>query len=165
MSHEIRLRQSGEIRGDSGATRLRLDAYTAQRLGARDPLAKDAPAGDTLIHWLFPLHTGEAFGTPGRAFITVFGLTPLIFAITGVLIWWKRRSGHRRHLAEERERVQRAGGAGRRQFMETLRSGVTMPARSRSASRAAASRLSQSSGGLPFASIFANTRYASVLLS
>ncbi|CAG2156845.1 hypothetical protein LMG19282_05319 [Cupriavidus campinensis] len=107
--YEIRLRQSGEIRGDSGATRLWLDAYTGQRLGARDPLAKDAPSGDTLINWLFPLHTGEAFGTPGRAFITAFGLTPLIFAITGVLIWWKRRSGHRRHLARERERLRRAG--------------------------------------------------------
>ncbi len=98
-----------KIRSDSGATRLWLDAYTGQRLGARDPLAKDAPSGDTLITWLYPLHSGEAFGTPGRAFITAFGLTPLIFAITGVLIWWKRRSGHRRHLARERERLLRAG--------------------------------------------------------
>jgi uncharacterized iron-regulated membrane protein len=105
----MRVRQPGEVRNDSGSTRLWLDAYTGQRLGARDPLAAETPSGDTLITWLYPLHSGEAFGTPGRAFITAFGLIPLIFAITGVLIWWKRRSGHRRHLARERERMLRAG--------------------------------------------------------
>ncbi|WP_454764737.1 PepSY-associated TM helix domain-containing protein [Cupriavidus campinensis] len=102
--YDVRLRQPGEVRADSGATRLWIDAYTGQRLGVRDPLAADVPSGDTFINWLFPLHTGEAFGTPGRAFITVFGLVPLVFALTGVLIWWKRRSGHRRHVARERGR-------------------------------------------------------------
>jgi len=102
--YEVRLRQPGEVRADSGATRLWIDAYTGQRLGVRDPLAADVPSGDTFINWLFPLHTGEAFGTPGRVFITVFGLVPLVFALTGVLIWWKRRSGHRRHVARERGR-------------------------------------------------------------
>lgn len=107
-SYEMRVRQPGEVRNDSGSTRLWLDAYTGKRLGVRDPLAVETPSGDTLITWLYPLHSGEAFGIPGRAFITVFGLIPLIFAITGVLIWWKRRSGHRRHLARERERMLRA---------------------------------------------------------
>jgi uncharacterized iron-regulated membrane protein len=93
---EVRLRQPGEVRQDTGATRLWLDAWTGQRLGVRDP--QDAPAGDTLLNWLFPLHTGEAFGLAGRVFITLFGLAPLGFAVTGLLIWWKRRRGHQRHL-------------------------------------------------------------------
>ena len=105
-AYEIRLRQEGEVRADSGATRLWLDAYTGHPLGARDP--RDAPSGDTFVNWLFPLHTGEAFGVYGRAFITVFGLIPLAFAVTGVLIWWKRRSGHRRHLEREKARLKRA---------------------------------------------------------
>lgn len=92
---EVRLRQPGEVRADTGATRLWLDAYTGQRLGARDPMR--APAGDTFLNWMFPLHTGEAFGVPGRVFITLFGLTPLAFAVTGVLVWLKRRRGKRRH--------------------------------------------------------------------
>jgi uncharacterized iron-regulated membrane protein len=41
----------------------------------------------------------------------VFGLVPLVFALTGVLIWWKRRSGHRRHLAREKERSARSARA------------------------------------------------------
>lgn len=100
--YEIRLRQPGEIREDAGATRLWLDAHTGQRLGARDPM--QATSGDAFINWLFPLHTGEAFGIPGRVFITLYGFAPLMFALTGILIWWKRRSGHRRHMARERER-------------------------------------------------------------
>ncbi|MBF6986632.1 PepSY domain-containing protein [Cupriavidus sp. IK-TO18] len=99
---EVRLRQPDEVRKDSGATRLWLDAWTGTRLGAKDP--HDAPAGDTLLNWLFPLHTGEAFGLPGRIFITLFGLAPLAFALTGVLIWWKRRRGHRRHVVKTAQR-------------------------------------------------------------
>ncbi|TPQ34393.1 PepSY-associated TM helix domain-containing protein [Cupriavidus pinatubonensis] len=102
-AYEVRLRQPDEVRKDSGATRLWLDAYTGKRLGARDPA--DAPAGDTFLNWLFPLHTGEAFGVPGRLFITVFGLAPLMFGITGVLIWWKRRRGHQRHMTKVRQRA------------------------------------------------------------
>lgn len=102
-AYEVRLRQPGEVRKDSGATRLWLDAWTGQRLGVRDP--NDAPAGDTFLNWLFPLHTGEAFGLPGRVFITMFGLTPLMFAVTGVLIWWKRQRGHRRHIAKASQRA------------------------------------------------------------
>lgn len=100
---EIRLRQPGEIREESGATRLWLDAYSGKRLAVRDP--NRAESGDKFINWLFPLHTGEAFGLPGRAFITLYGFAPLTFAITGILIWWKRRSGHRRHLEKERARM------------------------------------------------------------
>lgn len=105
-AYEVRLRQEGELQEDSGATRLWLDAYTGRPLGARDP--RDARSGDALILWLFRLHTGEAFGTYGRAFITAFGLMPLAFAVTGVLIWWKRRSGHKRHLEREKARLKRA---------------------------------------------------------
>lgn len=100
---EIRLRQPGEVRKESGATRLWLDAYTGARLGARDPVT--APSGDTLLNWLYPLHTGEAFGLPGRIFISIFGLAPLMFAITGLLIWWKRRRGHRRHVEKTLQRT------------------------------------------------------------
>ena len=99
---EVRLRQPGELRQDSGATRLWLDAYTGRRLGVRDP--HNAAAGDTFINWMYPLHTGKAFGVPGRLFITLFGLTPLLFAVTGVLVWFKRRRGHRRHAQKEQAR-------------------------------------------------------------
>ncbi|WP_454722625.1 MULTISPECIES: PepSY-associated TM helix domain-containing protein [Cupriavidus] len=107
---EVRLRQPGEVRRDTGATRLWLDAHTGQRVAVRDPLK--APAGDTFLNWMYPLHTGEAFGLPGRIFISAFGLAPLVFGVTGFLIWWKRRRGHRRHVARTLERAHVGGVKG-----------------------------------------------------
>ncbi|AOZ07373.1 PepSY-associated TM helix domain-containing protein [Cupriavidus malaysiensis] len=102
-AYEVRLRQPGEVRQGGGSTRVWIDARRGTVLRLRDPLR--APAGDTLLNWLYPLHTGEAFGLPGRILITVFGLAPLAFAVTGLLIWLKRRRGQRRHLARERQRA------------------------------------------------------------
>lgn len=87
--YEVRMRQEGEVREGDGATRLTIDAYSGAVLRVRDP--QRAPGGDTFVNWLFPLHTGEAFGTPGRIFASLFGIVPLLFMITGVTIWLNRR--------------------------------------------------------------------------
>lgn len=87
--YEIRLRQPGEVRQGDGNTRVTVDAATGRVLRIRDPL--HALAGDAFIDWQFPLHTGEAFGTPGRIVISLVGLAPLAFLATGLAIWWRRR--------------------------------------------------------------------------
>jgi uncharacterized iron-regulated membrane protein len=87
--YEIRVHQSGEIAHGDGATRITLDARSGLPLRIRDPLT--APYGERFLGWQFPLHSGQAFGVAGRAFITVFGLMPLLFLLTGSLVWWKRR--------------------------------------------------------------------------
>ncbi|MCH8619584.1 PepSY-associated TM helix domain-containing protein [Undibacterium sp. TS12] len=86
--YEVRLRQPGEIRQGDGATRVSIDSGDGRVLRVQDPLR--AQAGDTLLNWLFPLHSGEAFGLAGRIFITCFGLMPLLFFVTGLSIWIKR---------------------------------------------------------------------------
>lgn len=93
--YEVRLRQEGEVRKGDGATRVSIDAYSGALLRVRDPL--HANSGDTFLNWLFPLHTGEAFGSAGRVIISVFGIAPMLFMITGVAIWLKRRPGKARH--------------------------------------------------------------------
>jgi uncharacterized iron-regulated membrane protein len=87
--YEIRLRQPGEVRKGDGATRISIDAYTGGVLRVLDPLR--GPPGDIFLGWLFPLHTGEALGTVGRLFICCFGLMPLLFLATGVLMWLRQR--------------------------------------------------------------------------
>ena len=86
---EVRVRQAGEVRQGDGATRIFIDARDGEVLRVRDPLL--AARGDTLLNWFYPLHTGEAFGSAGRVFISVFGSAPLLFFITGVALWWRRR--------------------------------------------------------------------------
>jgi uncharacterized iron-regulated membrane protein len=86
---EIRVRQPGELRLGPGATRISIDSGDAAVLRVIDPVR--AQGGDKLVSWLFPLHTGEAFGVAGRIFVSVFGLVPLAFFITGLVIWLKLR--------------------------------------------------------------------------
>ncbi|MCU6433562.1 PepSY domain-containing protein [Undibacterium sp. Jales W-56] len=86
--YEVRLRQFGEIRDGDGATRISIDSGDGRVLRVQDPLR--AQAGDTLLNWLFPLHSGAAFGLAGRIFITCFGILPLLFFVTGLAIWIKR---------------------------------------------------------------------------
>lgn len=89
LPYEIRLRQPGEVRQGDGNTRVTVDAATGRVLRVRDPL--HAPAGDAFIDWQFPLHTGEAFGTFGRIVVSVVGLAPLAFLVTGLAVWRQRR--------------------------------------------------------------------------
>lgn len=89
--YEVRLLQSGEIRKDTGDTSVRL-AADGQVVEKRDPL--NAPSGDTFISWLFPLHSGEALGLPGRLAWSVFGLIPLLLFATGAWLWLQRRRAH-----------------------------------------------------------------------
>lgn len=91
--YEIRVRQPDEIAHGDGATRLTLDGCSGLPLRIRDPLT--APYGERFLGWQFPLHSGQAFGVAGRAFITAFGLMPLLFMLTGTLVWWKRRRGRK----------------------------------------------------------------------
>lgn len=86
---EIRVRQHGELRQGPGATRISVDSGDASVLRVIDP--EQARGGDKLLSWLFPLHTGEAFGLGGRIFISLFGLAPLAFFVTGLVIWIKLR--------------------------------------------------------------------------
>lgn len=85
--YEIRGRQEGELREGGGNTRITIDSGDGKVLRVSDP--QRAQGGDKLVSWLFPLHTGEAFGLAGRVFISVFGLVPLMFFITGLVIWIK----------------------------------------------------------------------------
>lgn len=95
-TYDIRLLQRGELRMDTGDTRVRMSG-TKQVVDLRDPL--HAPAGDTVLSWLFPLHSGEAFGVLGRLAWTLFGLAPPLLFATGLWLWWKRRKQKARHVA------------------------------------------------------------------
>ncbi|AXI04133.1 PepSY-associated TM helix domain-containing protein [Aquirhabdus parva] len=91
--YEIRARQPTEIQENDGATRIKIDAYSGQILQVRDPLR--GTSGDVFLSWMFPLHSGEAFGLLGRVFISLFGLMPLFFAVTGWLMWHRKRKPSR----------------------------------------------------------------------
>ncbi|MFZ6718888.1 PepSY-associated TM helix domain-containing protein [Undibacterium sp. Ji49W] len=87
-AYEIRLRQATEMHRGDGASRISVDAENGRILRVIDPLR--GQSGDRFLTWLFPLHSGIAFGTMGRIFISCFGLMPLILMVTGWRMWRKR---------------------------------------------------------------------------
>jgi uncharacterized iron-regulated membrane protein len=90
--YEIRVRQPDEVRKGDGNTRITIDAYAGTVLRVRDPIR--ATGGDNFLNWQFPLHSGEAFGTGGRIFVACIGIAPLLFLITGVALWLRRKTAH-----------------------------------------------------------------------
>ena len=65
-------------------------------------------AGETLMHWLFPLHSGTAFGTAGMVAMSATGAMPMLFVLTGLWVWLRKRRGQR--IGRER-RAARAAAA------------------------------------------------------
>lgn len=56
---------------------------------------EEASAGEAFLAWQLPLHGGSAFGLPGRIAVCALGFVPLLLAVTGTTIWWRKRRGRR----------------------------------------------------------------------
>lgn len=75
-------RTYGYFDGDTGALRF-LDLPTGQY------------SGNTVTSWLFALHMADVFGLPYRIFVCVLGLLITMLSVTGVYIWWRKRSARK----------------------------------------------------------------------
>jgi len=71
-----------------------VDQYSGQITYAQDRNA--FTTGEKFLEWLFPLHTGEAFGSIGRSIVLFVGLTPLTLYVTGFLRWLQKRRARKR---------------------------------------------------------------------
>lgn len=88
--YEIRLHQPGELRDGSGATRIRIDAIHGRIVKMHDPLT--TTEWERMSGYFFPVHSGEIFGVVGKIVISLIGMMPLLFAISGITIWLRRIS-------------------------------------------------------------------------
>ena len=74
---------------------VRIDPHTGAVLAIYDPLTRQT-AGDHFIEWQWPLHSGQAFGLPGRLLVLASGLgLPWLF-VTGLLRWRHKRRAKRK---------------------------------------------------------------------
>jgi uncharacterized iron-regulated membrane protein len=62
-------------------------------------LPGEGTAADVVMEWQFPLHSGHALGTVGRAIVSVAGVLIAMLSVTGVVIWWRKRFGRRQRSA------------------------------------------------------------------
>ncbi|MES2677228.1 MAG: PepSY-associated TM helix domain-containing protein [Pseudomonadota bacterium] len=56
--------------------------------------------GATIMAWQAPLHFGEVFGLPWRIALLLCGFLPLLFTITGISMWWKKRKSQKLRIAK-----------------------------------------------------------------
>jgi len=110
-TQEQRARDSGAIwrvqlrKADSlEITAVTVDDRTSAVARQRDPLA-----GDRAAQWIRWIHEGGRGGPVWSFVVFLTGVCPLVFAITGVTMWWRGRRS-RRSVA--------AGGAGELQAAE-----------------------------------------------
>ena len=52
-------------------------------------------AGEGFMHWLFPLHSGTAFGMAGQIAMCATGIVPMLLVFTGLWVWLRKRRGER----------------------------------------------------------------------
>jgi uncharacterized iron-regulated membrane protein len=82
--------QTEQGAGGVGPHQLYFDGLTGAVLGERQPWK--GSAADIFVQAQFPLHSGRILGTPGRIVISLMGLIVATLSVTGVLVWWRKRS-------------------------------------------------------------------------
>jgi uncharacterized iron-regulated membrane protein len=66
-----------------------VDPWTRRIVERFDP--RDLSPAEAAIAWQHGLHEGRGLGPIWRALVFLSGFLPLIFAVTGVRIWWLKR--------------------------------------------------------------------------
>lgn len=78
-----------EDRTPGGRSRMIVDQYTGKVLFAEGSRA--APAGARMVIANRALHTGDIFGIPSKTVLSLASLMLAAQAISGIIMWWKRR--------------------------------------------------------------------------
>lgn len=86
--YRIRLRATGEIPRQFGATTVWVSSVDGRILGDHD--ARSSSPARRLIEWLYPIHTGQIGAVPGRLLNFTIGCWLVTMIVLGVLSWQRR---------------------------------------------------------------------------
>ncbi len=87
--YRINLRQGSEINHRHPYTTVWVDRWSGHIKEVRNP--SGFTRGEVLMSWIWPAHTGEAFGATGRLLWFLAGLAPFFLYVSGLLCWLYRR--------------------------------------------------------------------------
>jgi len=88
-AYRVSLRQPWEVSHRHPYTTVWVDQYSGQIREVRNPA--HFGAGESALTWLWPLHTGEAFGPSYKLLWFIAGLTPALLFMAGLFGWLVRR--------------------------------------------------------------------------
>ncbi len=87
--YTVSFRTARDLAPDRSGARIYVDSRTGE-IRHRE-MVGEGTAGDILMEWQFPLHSGHAFGLAGRIIIFVAGLVITALSVTGIIIWLRKR--------------------------------------------------------------------------
>ena len=93
-AYQVLLRQPGEANRIYGRTEILVSAATGDAVLVSDPF--DEPPGRAFMAALFPVHTGQVLGLPGRVAVLATGCGLLALMVFGVMLFAARLQGRRR---------------------------------------------------------------------
>ncbi|MGZ8929182.1 MAG: PepSY domain-containing protein, partial [Methylobacter sp.] len=87
--YRINLRQGSEVNRRHPYTTVWVDRWSGQVKEVRDP--SGFTQGQTFATWIWPVHTGEAFGATARFIWFLSGIGLFVLYVSGLLGWLHRR--------------------------------------------------------------------------
>jgi uncharacterized iron-regulated membrane protein len=89
--YQLRFRLQDDINVDNGTARV-LVSTSDGRVVSKYSYRHTGSAGETLMAWMFPLHSGHAFGAIGRLMVALFGVLVPALGWTGFYFWYRRQA-------------------------------------------------------------------------
>ncbi|MFA6051453.1 MAG: PepSY-associated TM helix domain-containing protein [Methylobacter sp.] len=86
--YRVNLRQDSEINQRHPFTTVWVDRWSGQIKEVRDP--SEFTQGENFMTWIWPMHTGEAFGATGRLLWFLAGIGLFVLYVSGLLRWLYR---------------------------------------------------------------------------
>lgn len=99
--YHYRFRSNRDVDSEWGRTRLYIDGDTGEFRSLYLPTGK--AAGDTLTTWIKTPHMAGVWGLPFRIFVCFVGVIVALLSVTGVIIWWRKRTARKRSSRRRQE--------------------------------------------------------------
>lgn len=88
--YQLRVRLAGDINSGDGTSRVFVDMQDGAVVMQRS-YREGGTRGDRFLAWMFPLHSGQAFGWAGRLLVCLAGLVVPVLAISGLYLYLRKR--------------------------------------------------------------------------
>jgi uncharacterized iron-regulated membrane protein len=88
-SYSYRFTSSLDLAGSDGGSEVVFDARTGLLQSVSFPSKQNA--ADTFTNWIKALHRAEVFGSAYRVVVAVLGVVIVILAITGLMLWSRKK--------------------------------------------------------------------------
>lgn len=89
-AYQLRVRLADDINTRNGTGRYFVDTRNGNVISGRS-YQQGGTSGDRLLAWMYPLHSGQAFGWFGRIVICLTGLAAPLLAISGIYLYLRKR--------------------------------------------------------------------------